>query len=1051
MPNHGDRHTVIERVRNKREKLADVLRDEEYRGIRRIVEELYPDSAHFIFELLQNAEDTKATEASFELTSEGLSFEHNGRPFSEEDILGITNIGMGTKSDDADTIGRFGVGFKAVFAYTETPRIWSPTYSFQISELVLPSPLHDRTDLNGKTRFEFPFNNAKKPGKIAYAEVADALRSLSETSLLFLNNLESISWKIDGNDAGAVLRIAHTENHIEVRRETSGSTFTSSHFLRFTRPLADTAHKIAIAFALEFLPNVKILDADLPLAKQMRIVPVPGQVAVFFPAEKETSGLRFHLHAPFVPELSRASIKDTPANEPLFEQLADLAAAALFEIRDLGLLTSNFLSVLPNEQDRLPERYQTIRAAIINEMNNEDLTPTHDRRHAPARRLLQAKASLKKLLSVGDLQFLVEDADEPPLWAVGAAQKNSDVDRFLESLEIRDWGMDEFVELLSDRTSKNGGYIQQPPYWIDGPDKDFMKWLSSKSIEWHQQLYALLYRELEKEGGFNQFEDSNIIRLSSGDYCSGKDCFFPDEGNAGGDDFQRVDIRTYSSGKNKKQQKDARKFLEEIGVRTAGEAEQVEMVLKKRYTYEAEVPPKKIYKKDLNRFISFINNNPKESELFKDFYIFKCDDDQWRIPNEVYIDSPFMDTGLRGYYEALGDEAEEFALDSRFYQSIGISLKSIANFAKAVGAITKLRISKCSCRMNPEWSHLRQAGGQSFTFYGIDEDYQIIGLKKLLEKPTVDLSKLIWKTISDIHNFEIYSKATYRRNARYSARTADSSLIHVLRSAAWVPQGDSFVRPSEATPEKLPEGFLFDSGQQWLKAVQWGEAIAKQSEKQRRKEAAAHELGFSNLEAVERARRFAQIPPEEQERLLAAWDRAAQSELPDRSPTNPERRAARVSEMAADAPERHSEKRVRSVSVAREEIKAEAAQYLLQQYMNEDDELFCQICKKPMPFKLDDGSPYFEKVEFLSDLKKRYFQNYIALCPNHAAMFMHVNNTKDIMKDMFLDMTDNELEVVLAQENMTIYFTKTHIADLKKVIEVDDGNDAASDKDDKTS
>lgn len=33
------------------------MSDEDYSGIREIVEELYPDRAHFIYELLQNAED----------------------------------------------------------------------------------------------------------------------------------------------------------------------------------------------------------------------------------------------------------------------------------------------------------------------------------------------------------------------------------------------------------------------------------------------------------------------------------------------------------------------------------------------------------------------------------------------------------------------------------------------------------------------------------------------------------------------------------------------------------------------------------------------------------------------------------------------------------------------------------------------------------------------------------------------------------------------------------------------------------------------------------
>ena len=106
--------TIIAEVRKDREDLARVLK--KHTGIRRIVEDLYPDSAHFIYELLQNAEDVDATEVSFTLSRESLIFEHNGRPFDEKDIYAITDIGDGTKSDDVDRIGKFGIGFKAVFA-----------------------------------------------------------------------------------------------------------------------------------------------------------------------------------------------------------------------------------------------------------------------------------------------------------------------------------------------------------------------------------------------------------------------------------------------------------------------------------------------------------------------------------------------------------------------------------------------------------------------------------------------------------------------------------------------------------------------------------------------------------------------------------------------------------------------------------------------------------------------------------------------------------------------------------------------------------------------
>lgn len=282
-----------------------------------------------------------------------------------------------------------------------------------------------------------------------------------------------------------------------------------------------------------------------------------------------------------------------------------------------------------------------------------------------------------------------------------------------------------------------------------------------------------------------------------------------------------------------------------------------------------------------------------------------------------------------------------------------------------------------------------------------------------------------------------YLQATYQRNHSWGAHKADSQLVHHLRTAAWVPQGDRvFVRPAEASSNSLPEGFAFDQGWQWLKAIHFGQEIAKQSEAQRQKQAVARELGFADNESLERAKRFAALPPAEQERILVECERTAATELPDHESANPERRVQRVSTEAADAPERRTEERTRSVSVGRDEVKQQAAQYLSQQYTNADDEMICQACKAPVPFKLDDGSPYFEKVEFLPELAKRYYQNYVALCPNHAAMFQHANGSTGLLQDMFITLIGNELGVELAQKEITIYFTKTHIADLQ-VIKVD--------------
>ena len=120
-------------------------------------------------------------------------------------------------------------------------------------------------------------------------------------------------------------------------------------------------------------------------------------------------------------------------------------------------------------------------------------------------------------------------------------------------------------------------------------------------------------------------------------------------------------------------------------------------------------------------------------------------------------------------------------------------------------------------------------------------------------------------------------------------------------------------------------------------------------------------------------------------------------------------------------------------------MKQETEPYLRAQYTKPDGQMICQVCQDALPFRLDDGSYYFEMVEFLRepDLQKRHYQNYLALCPNHAAMFQHANGSSKELKVLFQGMEGVELAVVLAQENTTIYFTKTHVFDLRTIVETE--------------
>lgn len=989
---------------------------------------------------MQNAEDAGATETTFILTEAGLAFEHNGRPFEPRDIEAITDIGEGTKANDDDKIGRFGIGFKAVFAYTETPRIWSSNFAFEISDLVLPFELPPKAHLGNVTRFEFPFNNPKKSAANACAEIEKGLHELPEMTLLFLSRIESIEWELPENGMGGVFRFPHSEHHVEVFKKSEGKTTSSAHYLRFTAPVQGLEkQRIAIAFQLDFLPKANGYDTLKPLAEQFRIVPAnPGRVAVFFPAEKETSGLRFHLHAPFVPELSRASIKETPANTPLYRQLAHLVASSLHSIKGLSLLTADFLSALPNPQDDVPNRYADIRQAIIGEMNDEPLTPTYSKEHAPAKHLLQARASLKTLLSPEDLKTLVEGSENAPQWAIGAAQKYSAVDRFLSGLAIREWDVPQFVALLGKRASDEYRWDPSNNRVHQGTDKSFIAWLAAKPDDWFQKFYALLADdcltgpEYAKKRLLEKLKPLHIIRLSSGGYTMGSRCFFPTDEVEEDEVLPRVAKGVFTSGKQKIEQESAINLLEALGVRHVGEAEQVEAILKQRYCNIDFSPSKH----DLNRFIALVEEDAGQAVMFKDYLILKGEDGKGRLPRQVYLDMPYLETGLMVYYNALGDKADRVAL-SREYQEYGLSTKRLVDFARLVGVAVELTIDEVSCEHNPKATTLgyRPVPHNRGSKHRIDKDYMISGLDQILERENESLSRLIWQTCSNASSPN-WILAQYRNNISSQWREAPSQLAVLLQNKKWIPQRcGAFVIPAEADRDRLPDGFAFDPGWSWLRAIGFGESIAKQSTESRRKLAVALELGFNDDESLNDAKWFGELDPEERKRFKKQYESKHLTDLPEHEPSDPERRTKLVREEAAEAPERITELRTRSVSVGRDSVKKETDSYLRHQYTI-DDKTICQVCKAALPFKLPDGRYYLEAVEFLP-MKRRHFRNYLTLCPNHAAMFKHANGcSQEMMKVIFLDMDANEskLEVMLADEKASIYFTKTHIKDIRDTI-----------------
>ena len=109
---------------------------------------LFSRRGHFIYELLQNAEDYNADRVEIQDTGNHIIFKNNANPFDEQDAVNICSVGS-HKLPEEGYIGYWGFGFKSVFQVTESPHIisWNDEeglyYSFKFDR----SEWKDNSDL----------------------------------------------------------------------------------------------------------------------------------------------------------------------------------------------------------------------------------------------------------------------------------------------------------------------------------------------------------------------------------------------------------------------------------------------------------------------------------------------------------------------------------------------------------------------------------------------------------------------------------------------------------------------------------------------------------------------------------------------------------------------------------------------------------------------------------------------------------------------------------------------------------------------------------------
>ncbi len=333
------------------------------RALERIIQ-LYTDKSHFVYELLQNAEDSHAKSIRFDQYEDCLEVFHDGKPFTVQNLSALCDIGKSDKINDLNQIGEFGVGFKSVFGICETVQLFSNPHHYsgeksdecrpfaiEINDFTNPCNIPE-IEIPGGYTTKFVFKYAVGYTFSGFKTINELNRVLSQrlehlgiTTLLFMKHLELIEYRIfiGGNQKkGEYLLEKETKNDHCVLVSALGQSEKTNEeisYLTFSRTIdsKQSNRTIDIAFPVKVEPNGSYIfqQSNLPF------------ISVYFPTETE-SKLNFIVQGPYRTTPNRSSV---PSNDDDNIQLARATAKlyydSIVEMRDAGWLNMSLLRLLP--------------------------------------------------------------------------------------------------------------------------------------------------------------------------------------------------------------------------------------------------------------------------------------------------------------------------------------------------------------------------------------------------------------------------------------------------------------------------------------------------------------------------------------------------------------------------------------------------------------------------------------------------------------------------------------------------------------------------------
>ena len=747
----------------------------------RTLASLYADRAYFMFELLQNAEDALRRRPAawsgphtvkFQLCSQSLRVSHYGEPFNNRDVENICSVGE-TEKEFTD-IGRFGIGFKSVYAFTDRPTIHSGSDDFAIEDFVRPTtaPRIDRHP--DETAIIIPL---KVTDELAHDEIANGLGSLGASTLLFLREIEEIHWSVEDGRSGLYLRdskeIAPGVRTVTVMGKEDKQPELDEEWLIFSRAVTANSEQatgqVELAFSL-------VKDDQSQQERIGRLKRSP--LVVFFPTVLETH-LGFRVHGPYRTTPSRDNVPGKDDwNKHLIGETASLLRQALRWLRDNDFLDTNGLGCLPIDSTMFGQdsMFAPLYDATKSALSSESLLPRFDAGHVPAACARIGRTQELRSLFTPTQLAAVYGEQHPVVWLSG--------------------------DITQDRTPTLRRYLMQR---LDVPELTAetvipqlgREYLEVQSDVWIERLYEFLCGQPSLQP---RLEDVPLIRLENGTHVPPRlegqvQAFLPCQVTTG---FPVVRSTVCVSARSLE-------FLRSIGLSRPDPVDDIVRNVLPRYRAdEADVSAAAVYEADIGRILNAFATDSKaqrqklETALRESTFVMTVDTgDRSKTvskPGDVYLATERIRELFDGVDGVL-------LVDSDYACLRGDGIRELL---EACGAMRSLRAVPVKCALSEErLAEIRRTAGlERCTWAQRIADVTLHGLDKLLSllpklEPYERTRKaaLLWNALLDLESRRgssvFVTQYTWSYSHETKTATFDAAFVRQLLEREWVPDSDS--------------------------------------------------------------------------------------------------------------------------------------------------------------------------------------------------------------------------------------------------------------------